>query len=172
MRIRGLFGLAAALYTLSPPKITRQSRRISSSISEGEQAYFLGVADFDRDGILDLVVSVDGNLFFYPGNGGVLTKVKLGKKLVSFALADFNRDGCIDIAVADPEFGALTVVFNRGCWQFRRGPRLKFDGQPVAVVAGDFDRNSLVGSGCGREGGQPGELRGEQALQPLGDKTA
>lgn len=111
---------------------------------DGEQAYFLGAADFDRDGVLDLVVAVDGNLVFFPGNGEAPTKVKLGKKLVNFALADFNRDGYVDVAVVDPEFAALTVVFNRGCWQFERGPRLKFDGQPVAVVAADFDRNGFV----------------------------
>lgn len=111
---------------------------------EGEQAYFLGAADFDRDGILDLVVAVDGNLVFLPGNGAAAQKVKLGKKLVSFALADFNRDGYVDVAVVDPEFMALTVVYNRGCWRFERGPRFKFDGGPVAVVAGDFDRNGLV----------------------------
>ncbi len=144
MKIGVYLGSRAALYTPIAAQDSTAKPPDKLINLEGEQAYFLGVADFDRDGILDLVVSVDGNLFFYPGNGGVPTKVKLGKKLVSFALADFNRDGYIDIAVVDPEFGALTVVFNRGCWQFERGPRLKFDGQPVAVVAGDFDRNGLV----------------------------
>ncbi|MGC9075571.1 MAG: FG-GAP repeat domain-containing protein [Candidatus Bipolaricaulaceae bacterium] len=144
MKIGIYLGARAALYSPIPAQGSTAKPPDRLINLEGEQAYFLGAADFDRDGTLDLVVSVDGNLVFYPGTEGVPTKVKLGKKLVSFALADFNRDGYVDIAVVDPEFGALTVVFNRGCWQFERGPRLKFDGQPVAVVTGDFDRNGLV----------------------------
>lgn len=118
---------------------------------DGRDPYFLGVGDFDRDGLVDLVVSVDGFLVFLGNEtreGKLqLTKkaeVKLGTKLKAFALADFNRDGYVDVAVVDPEFGALTVVLNRGCWRFERGARLKLDGGPVAVVAADFDRNGLL----------------------------
>lgn len=118
---------------------------------EGRDSYFLGVGDFDRDGLTDLVVSVDGFLVFFGNEtkAGKLqfvkkAEVKLGTKLKAFALADFNRDGYLDLAVVDPEFGALTVVLNRGCWRFERAARLKLDGGPVAVVVTDFDRNGLL----------------------------
>ncbi len=38
----------------------------------------------------------------------------------------------------------MTVVLNRGCWKFERGQRIKFDGEPVFIVAADFDRNGLI----------------------------
>ncbi|MEN3010600.1 MAG: VCBS repeat-containing protein [Candidatus Bipolaricaulaceae bacterium] len=117
----------------------------------GRDSYFLGASDFDRDGLLDLVVSVDGFLVFFRNetSEGKLkftqkAEIKLGTKLKAFTIADFNRDGYADLAVVDPEFGALTVVVNRGCWKFERGQRLKFDGGPWAVAAADFDRNGLV----------------------------
>ncbi|MCS7216998.1 MAG: VCBS repeat-containing protein [Candidatus Bipolaricaulota bacterium] len=116
----------------------------------GRDLYFLGASDFDRDGLLDLVVSMDGLLLFFRNETGEgklkfvqKAEIKLGTKLKAFTLADFNRDGYGDLAVVDPEFGALTVVMNRGCWRFERGQRLKFDGGPWAVVAADFDRNGL-----------------------------
>lgn len=117
---------------------------------EGEEAYFLGASDFDRDGLVDLAVAVDGCVQFFRNESTatelkftLVGEVKLGKKIKSFAIADFNRDGYPDLAVVDPEFSALTIVFNRGCWKFERGQRLKFDGGPVFVVAADFDRNGL-----------------------------
>lgn len=118
---------------------------------EGEEAYFLGAADFDRDGFADLVVSVGGYLHFFRNEStskeikfSPVAQVKLGKKLRSFAIADFNRDGYLDLAVVDPDFAALTIVVNGGCWKFERGQRIKFDGGPVFIVAGDLDRNGLV----------------------------
>ncbi len=117
---------------------------------KGEDANFLGVSDFDRDGFMDLAVAVDGYVYLFRNESTATEfkftlagEVKLGKKIKSFAIADFNRDGYADFAVVDPEFSALTIVFNRGCWKFERGQRLKFDAGPVFVVAADFDRNGL-----------------------------
>ncbi len=117
---------------------------------KGEDANFLGASDFDRDGLVDLAVAVDGYLYLFRNESTstelkftLAAEVKLGKKIKSFAIADFNRDGYPDLAVVDPEFSALTLVFNRGCWKFERGQRLKFDAAPVFVVAVDFDRNGL-----------------------------
>jgi hypothetical protein len=117
---------------------------------KGEETNFLGASDFDRDGLVDLAVAVDGYIRFFRNESTpnelkftLVGEVKLGKKIKSFAIADFNRDGYPDLAVVDPEFSALTIVFNRGCWKFERGQRLKFDAGPVFVVAADFDRNGL-----------------------------
>lgn len=118
---------------------------------DGREAYFLGVEDFDRDGLPDLVVSVDGHLHFFRNESShdelkfaLVAQVKLGTKLKGFALGDFNRDGYVDLAVVDPEFSALTILFNQGCWKFERGQRFKFDGGPVFVIAADLDRNGLL----------------------------
>jgi|GEM_PF-1325778 len=117
---------------------------------KGEDANFLGASDFDRDGLLDLAVAVDGYVYLFRNESTATElkftlagEVKLGKKIKSFAIADFNRDGYPDLAVVDPEFSALTIVFNGGCWKFERGQRFKFDAGPVFVVVADFDRNGL-----------------------------
>jgi len=119
-----------------------------------ERAYFLGIADFDRNGLPDIVVAAGGKLYFYQNlsdhealrfepapNSPAVT---LGTKVVSLTLADFNRDGYVDIAAVDPEFGALSIVLNRGCWGFEVLARIKMDGEPVSVVSLDCDRNGLV----------------------------
>lgn len=129
------------------------------------RAYFVATGDFDRDGLLDLVVAADGRLFFYrnttnitaPGaaitfappaptaaNPTPTTDIVLGTKVVGIAVADFNRDGYLDLAAVDPEFGALSIVLNRGCWKFELLQRIKKDGEPVFVVPLDCDRNGLI----------------------------
>ena len=127
---------------------------------KGEDANFLGASDFDRDGLLDLAIAVDGYIRFFR-NESTATELKftlageakLGKKIKSFAIADFNRDGYPDLAVVDPGFSALTIVFNRGCWKFERGQRLKFDAGPVFVIVADFDRNGLPDLAVAEKGG-------------------
>jgi len=109
-----------------------------------------------------LAVAADGEILFYnnnyshqtgltfspPGattaNPSPTTNIVLGTKVVGIAVADFNRDGYLDLAAVDPEFGALSIILDRGCWKFELFTRIKKDSQPVFVVPLDCDRNGLI----------------------------
>lgn len=106
---------------------------------------FVATADFDRDGDLDLVVASNNSLLFFEnkclGKFEFKASLVLGHMLRGIAILDINNDGKLDLAVVDPAFAALTIVCNNGCWNFKLAQRIKLDGQPVFVVAGDFDRD-------------------------------
>ena len=123
---------------------------------DAQRAYFLAAADFDRDGLLDLVVAADGKVMFFqnkfstaqglqfrPPERGTPEKV-VGTKVAGLAVADFNRDGYLDVAAVDPDFGALSILIHKGCWEFQLESRTKIEGDPVFVVPLDCDRNGLV----------------------------
>ena len=112
------------------------------------RASFIVSADFDRDGWKDLAVAVGGNIVFYANRNGnfgpeaASVLRNLGAGITGMAVADFNRDGYPDIAAVDPQFNALIIVWNKGCWQFDY-ERIKKDGGPYFVSVFDCDRNGL-----------------------------
>ena len=75
-------------------------------------------ADFDKDGILDLELTVDVGLFFYKGLGGGKfspfqqpgSEIDAGQVVA----ADFNRDGNVDIAFIPSERGSGGVSIANG----------------------------------------------------------
>ena len=75
-------------------------------------------ADFDKDGILDLELTVDVGLFFYKGLGGGKFspfqqpghQINAGQVVA----ADFNRDGNVDIAFIPSERGSGGVSIANG----------------------------------------------------------
>jgi len=158
-------GNRAAPAAAVPPDDSVNDGPIFTQRIGANRAYFVAAGDFDRDGLLDLVVAADGQLFFYrnttnitaPGaaitfappaptaaNPRPTTNIVLGTKILGIAVADFNRDGYLDLAAVDPEFGALSIILNRGCWKFELLQRIKKDGEPVFVVPLDCDRNGLI----------------------------
>jgi len=116
-----------------------------------KRASFVVIADFDRDGRLDLAVAADGSVLFFkntavPSSASftLVHEVVVGTHVKGLAVADFNRNGYPDVAAVDPEFGALSIIRNHGCWDLRLEQRLKIEGGPVFVAAIDADRNGLV----------------------------
>jgi len=104
------------------------------------------VADFNRDGKLDLAIatsccSVPGGVNIYLGNGdGTFTQgISIsgnGSNAVSLALADFNGDHLPDLAVSF--FSATTeILVGNGDGTFRKTAALSEGG--YQVVAGDFN---------------------------------
>lgn len=129
-----------------------QAPSVVIPLSGYKRAYFVAIADLDRDGRPDLVVGADGSVLFFKNQytpaGGLSFTLKheiiIGTQARGLAVADFNGDGYLDIAAVDPEFGALAIIRNYGCWDLRLVQRLKVEGGPVFVAAIDVDRNGLV----------------------------
>jgi chitodextrinase len=115
----------------------------------------LQAADLSGDGRLDLVVAnarspwltvllgrEDRRGRFEPGERVVLGR---GRGAQAVTAGDFDGDGALDLAVADGSGDAVTVLLGDGLGRFpERGAReLPVVGNPVALVADDFDRSGF-----------------------------
>jgi len=93
----------------------------------------MAVADFNRDGNLDIVTANDTNNFPNPGTvsvflgngqGGFPSVLNFSSGVVfasGMAVGDFNRDGFPDVAITDDSFNTaasntVAVLINSGSW--------------------------------------------------------
>jgi len=91
---------------------------LSPFATSGVTPVSLSVADFNRDGILDLAVAnqSSNNASIYFGNGdgtfGAAVDYPIGASPYGVAVGDFNRDGKIDLAVANFNSPNVSVLLN------------------------------------------------------------
>jgi hypothetical protein len=96
----------------------------------------LALADFDGDGVLDLLVG--GAFGLYPGMGGGAfgTLIPYDAGVSIFGLADFNGDGRLDVAaIANGEPG-VSVLVNDGPFHFAIPPAYDLGANTSAVSVG------------------------------------
>jgi hypothetical protein len=109
----------------------------------------VAVADFNHDGIVDLVVANQGDLPYQDigvsvrlGNGNgtfqAARSLHAGTAYVSVAVADLNGDGNIDLAVADEGSSELCILLGNGDGTFQRPQSYPAGGSPQSVLVGDF----------------------------------
>jgi hypothetical protein len=125
----------------------------------GSSPSSVAVADFNRDGKLDLVVAVVGpnNVSILLGNGdGTFTEaanspVHVGLTPYSIAVADFNADGIPDLvtandAVVNGNPGTVTILLGAGDGGFTEasGSPIPVGLNPLIVAGGDFNADGKV----------------------------
>ena len=141
----------------------------------GHSAIAVGVADFNRDGKLDVAIEdmADNAVYILLGNGdGTLQNAvsyPTGPAPLSLVVADFNRDGNLDLAVANTKTreNSVSVLLGNGDGTFQTqkkystaGPNnytvasadLNGDGFPDLVASGRFGSSAavvLLGAGDG-----------------------
>jgi hypothetical protein len=111
-------------------------------------------ADFNGDGIIDLVVtnfdlqsSNTVSVLLGVGDGTFQQppmSYTVGLSPIFIAIADFNRDGVPDLAVADYRSDRVSVLLGIGDGTFQEGPTLEVGYYPVAIAVADFNADGFV----------------------------
>jgi hypothetical protein len=109
----------------------------------------LVIADFNRDGHLDLAVAnaQSNTLSVFLGNGdGTFQPAQnyaTGLVPVSVAVGDFKGDGILDLVVADGSDSSVSVFLGKGDGTFYAGQKYAVSNSPVAVAVGDFNGDGV-----------------------------
>jgi hypothetical protein len=114
------------------------------------------LADFDRDGALDIAVANarSGNVSVYLNNGSRRfsraphSPMAAGPSPNDIAVGDFNRDGNPDLAFANHDTQLLTVLVGDGHGSFepaRSSPvHVAVKPHPHGIASGDFNRDGFA----------------------------
>src|SRR5579864_3444693 len=102
-------------------------------------------ADFNNDGILDLV-SVNGNktLSFYKGLGGGKYATPISQPLPNggqqVVAADFSRHGTPDLAIVS---GDITILIGNNNGTFKQGTNINVGGTAQSITLADFNGDHI-----------------------------
>jgi len=110
------------------------------------------IADFNRDGLLDLATANPGNgnisLLLATGNNsfsGTNNFATGGIQPFSLTNGDFNRDGNFDIATVDVATNNVYVLLGDGTGNLGVSNTTQLtSSQPVAILTADFNRDGLL----------------------------
>lgn len=114
------------------------------SYYSGGLSVSVATADFNKDGVLDLVVanqnSADVSVFLGKGDGTFNQAVTYpaGFYPNAVVVGDFNGDGYPDLAVAD-ESNRINILMGKGNGFFDAAVSIPGGDNPTSIVVGDFN---------------------------------
>jgi hypothetical protein len=130
----------------------------NSPVTVGLTPYSVAVADFNGDGIPDLVTAnddvVNGNpgtvtILLGVGDGGFTeatgSPIPVGINPLIVAAGDFNADGKVDLAVTNENDNSVAILLGDGDGTFTSSPSIHTPAglSPLAVTAADFDGDGV-----------------------------
>lgn len=145
-----------------------------STLPIGSASTAVTTADFNGDGIADLVVSlgssaIQNNLtvFLGAGNGSFRKTQELssnGLTAVSLVPGDFNQDGIVDLVTANFGSDTVSLLLGTGAGTLQTPQTFRVGSQPNAIAAADFNKDGrldLVTANSGQNANTLSILLGE-----------
>ena len=111
----------------------------------GTSPYTLEAADFNSDGVLDLVVANtdSNNVSVLMGMGlgtfGAATNIGVGSHPYSLTVGDLNNDGRPDIAVGNVDSSSISILIGTGTGTFGIGSSVPLSSNPRTITSADFN---------------------------------
>lgn len=108
------------------------------------------VADFDRDGFIDIVTGSDGTdqiaIAMGRGDGTFRTPILIntGQNPRGFGVLDFDGDGDLDITVACANSNVVSRITNLGGGNFSAASNFAVAGGPYGMATGDMDGDGIL----------------------------
>jgi hypothetical protein len=124
--------------------------RAAVNYAVGHTSICVAVGDFNRDGILDLVVSnySSKSVSVLLGNGDGTFRAAVdypaGNNPYSVTVADFNRDGIPDLAVTNSVQGQVSILLGNGDGTFQAAQSYLVGTRPTSVAVGDFNGDGIA----------------------------
>jgi VCBS repeat protein len=133
-------------------------------------------ADFNSDGILDLLTVNSGSLSFYRGMPGAKYTAAVKQTLAGggdqVVAADFSRHGTPDLAIIPIASGThITILIGNNNGTFKQGTNISIGGVPQSMTLADFTGNhvpDIAVSACPSSGTSPCFAK---VFRGLGDGT-
>ncbi len=126
----------------------------TANLPAGSSSAATATADFNRDGKLDLVVTLTSAaltnnlaLFLGSGSGSFQAAIPLasgGLNPLSVRTGDFNGDGNADIATANFGSDSVSLLLGSGTGSFSPAQTFRVGGQPNALASGDFNQDGRL----------------------------
>lgn len=116
-----------------------------ASYPVGKNPTAVSTADFNQDGLTDLITTNIGNnslsILFGNGDGTFKDQARIdaGKEPRALALNDYNADGRLDVAVACSGSDQVALFFGLPKGAFGVGQRYPVHRTPVSIASGDVN---------------------------------
>src|SRR5262249_49800980 len=132
----------------------------------GEEPQQIVIADFNNDGVLDLLApcTTSSQISILLGNGDgtfqQATEVSAAINPSAAVAGDFNGDGNVDFAVAEYGFGPaeLQIFLNNGDGTFTAKFSYNITSLPYDITAADFDGDGVLDLAIADNGGNAADV--------------
>ena len=132
---------------------------VPQQLPSSGRCIFVTTADFNEDGLEDLVCTYEAGISVLLGRGdGTFSEAAYYDVLgspTSMAIEDFNSDGHQDVAIAIPGVG-IAFYHGRGDGTLVYEGRLDFWGQTAPIVTSDFNKDGNLDLASGTSWPEPG----------------
>jgi hypothetical protein len=147
-----LLNVTANNSRIGPTSLSGPGFRFAAPTSNapGTQSTGVTVADFNGDGLPDLVTVDFGDdtisVLLANGDGSFRPahKFQTGRSPESIGVGDFNGDGMLDIAVANTLDSTVSILLANGDGTFQAQSTLASGNAPVSIVVGDFNADGIA----------------------------